>query len=186
MAYRHIGGTTACQRPWKHPQPPQPPRWRAVGRSACQNGHLTVRCNTVGRPGHRHFAPRDRLFFFAFTSIWISTGDVSRRWVEPARFNGHEWQIFLREHNLPSSMSRRGNCYESFFQLLKCERIRRQIYPTCEAARSDVFNDRSVPRCLLKIIAASWVSCFQMSRSHCPWACPQNPHLPSSARYRQH
>ena len=61
------------------------------------------------------------------------------------QFTGHEWQKFLREHNLVSSMSRRGNCHdnavaESFFQLLKRERIRRQIYPTREAARSDVFN----------------------------------------------
>jgi putative transposase len=42
-------------------------------------------------------------------------------------------------------MSRRGNCHdnavaESFFQLLKRERIRRQIYSTREQARSDVFN----------------------------------------------
>jgi len=29
---------------------------------------------------------------------------------------------------------------ESFFQLLKRDRIRRQIYPTRDAARSDVFN----------------------------------------------
>ncbi len=29
---------------------------------------------------------------------------------------------------------------ESFFQLLKRERIKRQIYPTREAARQDVFN----------------------------------------------
>ena len=42
-------------------------------------------------------------------------------------------------------MSRRGICHnnavaESFFQLLKRERIRRQVYATREAARSDVFN----------------------------------------------
>lgn len=61
------------------------------------------------------------------------------------QFTSHEWQDFLREHNLVSSMSRRGNCHdnavaESFFQLLKRERIRRQIYATRDAARSDVFN----------------------------------------------
>ena len=61
------------------------------------------------------------------------------------QFTGHEWQTFLRDHNLVSSMSRRGNCHdnavaESFFQLLKRERVRRQIYPTRDAARSDVFN----------------------------------------------
>ena len=42
-------------------------------------------------------------------------------------------------------MSRRGNCHdnavaESFFQLLKRERIRRKIYTTREDARSDVFD----------------------------------------------
>ena len=39
---------------------------------------------------------------------------------------------FLKAHNLEQSMSRRGNCHdnavaESFFQLLKRERIRRRI-----------------------------------------------------------
>ena len=42
-------------------------------------------------------------------------------------------------------MSRRGNCHdnavaESFFQLLKRERIRRRTYLTREAARQDVFD----------------------------------------------
>ena len=42
-------------------------------------------------------------------------------------------------------MSRRGNCHdnavaESFFQLLKRERIKRRIYANREAARSDVFD----------------------------------------------
>jgi putative transposase len=62
-----------------------------------------------------------------------------------SQFTGHEWQAFLRDHNLLSSMSRRGNCHdnavaESFFQLLKRERVRRQIYATRQDARSDVFN----------------------------------------------
>ena len=42
-------------------------------------------------------------------------------------------------------MSRRGNCYdnavaESFFQLLKRERIKKKVYKNREAARSDIFN----------------------------------------------
>ncbi len=42
-------------------------------------------------------------------------------------------------------MSRRGNCHdnaaaESFFQLLKRERIRRRTYLTRDAVRQDVFN----------------------------------------------
>ena len=61
------------------------------------------------------------------------------------QFTGHAWQTFLRDHNLVSSMSRRGNCHdnavaESFFQLLKRERVRRQIYLTRQDARADVFN----------------------------------------------
>ncbi|UYR04792.1 IS3 family transposase [Ralstonia pseudosolanacearum] len=61
------------------------------------------------------------------------------------QFTGHTWQSFLREHNLLCSMSRRGNCHdnavaESFFQLLKRERVRRQIYVTRQQAKSDVFN----------------------------------------------
>jgi len=62
-----------------------------------------------------------------------------------SQFTSREWQSFLRQHNLDPSMSRRGNCYdnavaESFFQLLKRERIRRGTYPTREAARHDVFD----------------------------------------------
>jgi putative transposase len=57
----------------------------------------------------------------------------------------HDWQTFLKDHGLQGSMSRRGNCHdnavaESSFQLLKREHIRRQVYGTREAARSDVFN----------------------------------------------
>ncbi|UKE71475.1 IS3 family transposase [Xanthomonas graminis] len=61
------------------------------------------------------------------------------------QFTGHHWQDFLKAHGLVSSMSRRGNCHdnavaESFFQLLKRERIKRRIYVTREEAKSDVFN----------------------------------------------
>ena len=62
-----------------------------------------------------------------------------------SQFSSHDWQAFLKEHNLSASMSRRGNCYdnavaESFFQLLKRERIRRKIYLNREEARRDVFD----------------------------------------------
>lgn len=48
------------------------------------------------------------------------------------QFTGYDWQSFLREHNPVSSISSRGNCHdsamaESFFQLHKRKRIRRQI-----------------------------------------------------------
>ncbi len=58
-----------------------------------------------------------------------------------SQFTGNEWLSFLKANNLKPSMSRRGNCHdntlaESFFQLLKRERIRRKIYKT----REDIFN----------------------------------------------
>lgn len=62
-----------------------------------------------------------------------------------SQFTSREWQLFLAQHNLEASMSRRGNCHdnavaESFFQLLKRERIRRRTYLTREAARQDMFE----------------------------------------------
>jgi putative transposase len=62
-----------------------------------------------------------------------------------SQFTSQEWQSFLATHNLKASMSRRGNCYdnavaESFFHLLKTERIRRKTYKTRELARQDVFD----------------------------------------------
>ncbi len=52
---------------------------------------------------------------------------------------------FLKQHGLVASMSRRGNCHdnavaESFFQLLKRERVKRKIYSTREEARMDIFE----------------------------------------------
>lgn len=62
-----------------------------------------------------------------------------------SQFTSYEWQEFLEKHNLTQSMSRRGNCWdnavaESFFNLLKRERIRRRKYKTREEARQDVFD----------------------------------------------
>ena len=62
-----------------------------------------------------------------------------------SQFTSREWQTFLRQYDLEPSMSRRGNCHdnavaESFFQLLKRERIRRRTYQTRDAARQDVFD----------------------------------------------
>jgi putative transposase len=61
------------------------------------------------------------------------------------QYTSSDWQNFLKTHNLLCSMSRRGNCYdnavaESFFQLLKRERIRRKTYKDREEARRDIFN----------------------------------------------
>jgi putative transposase len=61
------------------------------------------------------------------------------------QFTSDPWQSFLKAHGIVCSMSRRGNCHdnavaESFFQLLKRERIKRHIYRTREAARADLFD----------------------------------------------
>lgn len=62
-----------------------------------------------------------------------------------SQFTSMEWALFLKHHNLEPSMSRRGNCHdnavaESFFNLLKRERIRRKTYRTRDEARQDVFD----------------------------------------------
>ena len=62
-----------------------------------------------------------------------------------SQYTSHDWQSFLKTHGLEGSMSHGGNCHdnavaESFFQLLKRERIRRKIYTTRNEARSDVFD----------------------------------------------
>ena len=64
---------------------------------------------------------------------------------EANQFTSDDWQSFLKEHRMVPSMSRRGNCHdnavaESFFSALKKERIKRRIYPTRQAAASDVFD----------------------------------------------
>ncbi len=56
-----------------------------------------------------------------------------------------DWAAFLKQHNLVHSMSRRENCHdnadvESFFNLLRRERIRRRVYRSREDARRDVFD----------------------------------------------
>jgi putative transposase len=61
-----------------------------------------------------------------------------------SQFTSYEWQEFLEQHNLTQSRSRRGTCWdnavaESFFNLLKRERIRRRKYKTRAEARQDVF-----------------------------------------------
>jgi putative transposase len=62
-----------------------------------------------------------------------------------SQFSSYDWRDFLKAHNLEQSMSRRGNCHdnavaESFFQLLKRERIRRRIYATRHEAKQDIFD----------------------------------------------
>ena len=62
-----------------------------------------------------------------------------------SQFTSIDWASFLKQHNLEHSMSRRGNCHdnavaESFFNLLKRERVRRKTYKTRADARQDAFD----------------------------------------------
>ncbi|RXJ65703.1 hypothetical protein CS022_24720 [Veronia nyctiphanis] len=62
-----------------------------------------------------------------------------------SQYTSHDWDNFLSQHDLEASMSRKGNCHdnavaESFFQLLKRERIKRKTYSTREEARVDIFE----------------------------------------------
>lgn len=61
------------------------------------------------------------------------------------QYTTHEFQAFLTTHGIVSSMSGVGNCYdnavaESFFGLLKRERVNRRHYRTRAEARADVFD----------------------------------------------
>ena len=61
------------------------------------------------------------------------------------QYTSHEYQAFLKDHGIQSSMSGVGSCYdnavaESFFGLLKRERVNRRVYRTRAEARADVFD----------------------------------------------
>lgn len=62
-----------------------------------------------------------------------------------SQFTSHEYQRFPKDHNVISSMSAVGSCYdnaaaESFFGLLKRERLNRRYYRSRSEARADVFD----------------------------------------------
>ena len=61
------------------------------------------------------------------------------------QFTSHEYQQFLKGHNLVCSMSAVGSCAdnasaESFFGQLKRERVNRRVYATRSEARADIFD----------------------------------------------
>ena len=62
-----------------------------------------------------------------------------------SQYISHEYQQFLKDHHIVSSMSAVGSCYdnaaaESFFGVLKRERVNRRHYVTRAEARADVFE----------------------------------------------
>ena len=61
------------------------------------------------------------------------------------QFTSDQYQRFLKEHGLVCSMSAVGTCAdnaaaESFFGILKRERVNRRRYATRSAARADIFD----------------------------------------------
>ena len=69
-----------------------------------------------------------------------------------SQFSSKDWRDFLTAHRLTPSMSRRGNCHdnavaESFFQLLKRERIKRTTYATRDDARQAGRISSTTSRC---------------------------------------
>jgi len=61
------------------------------------------------------------------------------------QYTSDDFRELLNQHGIECSMSGKGSCYdnapvESFFSLLKRERIRRQTYKTREEAKADVFD----------------------------------------------
>ncbi len=74
-----------------------------------------------------------------------STGKVILHSDRGSQYTSHEYQLFLSEHGIVSSMSAVGSCYdnaaaESFFGVLKRERVNRKHYMTRAQARSDIFD----------------------------------------------
>jgi len=62
-----------------------------------------------------------------------------------SQYTSHEYQQFLKDHRIVSSMSAVGSCYdnavaESFFGVLKRERVNRRHYVTRSEARADIFD----------------------------------------------
>jgi putative transposase len=65
--------------------------------------------------------------------------------IKGSQFTSIDWASFLKQHNREHSMSPRGNCHdnavaESFFNLLKRERVRRRTYETRDDERQDIFD----------------------------------------------
>lgn len=62
-----------------------------------------------------------------------------------SQYTSDEYQLYLKEHNVICSMSAVGSCYdnaaaESFFGVLKRERVNRRHYQTRAEARADIFD----------------------------------------------
>jgi putative transposase len=96
----------------------------------------------------RDRADTDRVLPALFSRVWRRKPKLGAliQSDQGSVYTSYDWQSFLTAHGLVCNMSCRGNCHdnapvESFFGLLKRERIRRPMYPAKEALRADVFDD---------------------------------------------
>ncbi len=90
---------------------------------------------------------QERVWDALLMAVWRTkpTSTVTVHTDQGSQYTRHDWQNFLKAHNLEASLSRRGNCCDnalakSFFQWLKRERIKRHIYSTRDDARSDIVD----------------------------------------------
>jgi putative transposase len=90
---------------------------------------------------------RDLVIQAVLMAVWQrrSTEPVILHSDRGTQYTSQEFQAFLQAHGIVSSMSGVGNCYdnavaESFFGLLKRERVHRRQYRTRADARADVFD----------------------------------------------
>ena len=72
-------------------------------------------------------------------------GDLIHHSDRGGQYTSDDFRDELAKHNIECSMSSTGNCYdnavaESFFGLLKRERVNRSRYRTREEARADIFD----------------------------------------------
>jgi putative transposase len=70
---------------------------------------------------------------------------VLQRSLESAQYTSDDFRALLLKNGIDCSMSARGNCYdnavvESFFGLLKRERVNGMIYRSRDEARADIFD----------------------------------------------
>jgi len=90
---------------------------------------------------------RDLVIQAVLMAVWqrSSTEPVILHSDRGTQYTAQECQTFLKAHGIVSSMSGVGNCYdnavaESFFGLLKRERVHRRQYRTRAEARADIFD----------------------------------------------
>lgn len=94
-----------------------------------------------------HRMERQLVIQAVLMALWQKrrTGSVILHSDRGSQYTSYEYQQFLKSHNVVSSMSAVGSCYdnaaaESFFGLLKRERVNRRKYVTRAQARVDVFD----------------------------------------------